>query len=275
MKRIFRLYFLFLIPFFLIRWATLSQTDSSTGFFSGKQYGKHLFLFSLILAAVIAVSAAIRFFRQKVTPAIPGAPALGMQILFSLTALFSLQQILIPPLTSQISSVVLSIGIFIFYGISHLLCAAFFFILATNASLPSNSLSDLFASSPAIAFAAQMLFLYAQKPVNIHDTLTVLTLICEGCLAIAWLRYCSALLAGNTAAFPSAVGFTLFSLFVSVGFRLPELFALPGLPSFLRMISVLHHVFASLTLMSMVVASIPSQHSAAEDDPEFDDENSH
>ena len=271
MKRIFRLYFLFLIPFFLIRWATLTQTDSSTGFFTGNQYGRHLFLFSLALAAIIAASAAIRFFRKKVTPVNPGSPSLGIQIIFSLTALFSLQQLFIPPLSSKISSVALSVGVFIFYAVSHLLCAAFFFMLAANVSLPSSVLSDLFASSPAIAFASQMLFLYAQEPVNIHNSLAVLTLLCEGSLAVAWLRYCSALLAGNYAAFPSAVGCTLFALFLSVGFRLPELFALPGLPSFLRIISVMHHVFASLSLMFMVLASIPDQRSVNENEQEAAD----
>ena len=271
MKRIFRLYFLFLIPFFLIRWATLAQTDSSTGFFTGKQYGRYLFLFSLVLAAIIAVSAAVRFLKAKVAPVNPGSPSLGIQILFSLTALFSLQQLLIPPLTSQISSVTLSVGIFIFYAVSHLLCAAFFFILATNASLPSTVLSDLFASSPAIALAAQMLFLYAQEPVNIHNSLAILSLLCEGSLAVAWLRYCSALLAGNNTAFPSAVGCTLFAFFLSVGFRLPELFALPGRPSFLRLISVMHHVFAALSLMFMVLASIPNQQSARENEQELTD----
>ena len=69
-------------------------------------------------------------------------------------------------------------------------------------------------------------------------------------------------------AFPSAVGCTLFALFLSVGFRLPELFALPGLPSFLRIISVMHHVFASLTLMFMVLASIPDQRAARENEQE-------
>ncbi len=271
MKRIFRLYFLFLIPFFLIRWATLSQTDISTGFFTGKPYGRYLFLFSLILAAVISASAAVRFFRKKAVPVNPGSPSLGIQILLSLTALFSLQQLLIPPLTSQISSMVLSIGIFIFYAISHLLCAAFFFILATNKSLPHTVLSDFFASSPAIAFASQMFFLYAQKPINIHNSLAVLALLCEGALAIAWLRYCSALLAGSTSAFPSAVGFTLFAFFLSVGFRLPELFALPGRPSFLNIISVMHHVFASLLLMFMVLASIPTPRSSEEFEQETDD----
>ncbi len=271
MKRIFRLYFLFLIPFFLIRWATLSQTDSSTGFFTGKPYGRYLFLSSLILAAVIAASAAIRFLRKKITPINPGSPAVGIQILLCLTALFSLQQLLIPPLTSQISSMVLSIGIYIFYAISHLLSAAFFFILATNKSLPNSVLSDLFASSPAIAFASQMFFLYAQKPVNIHNSLAVLSLLCEGALAVAWLRYCSALLAGSTTAFPSAVGFTLFAFFVSVGFRLPELFALPGRPSFLSIISVMHHVFASLLLMFMVLASIPNQRPSKEVEQETND----
>ena len=39
MKRIFRLFFLFLIPFFLIRFATLAETDPSTGFFIGGKYG--------------------------------------------------------------------------------------------------------------------------------------------------------------------------------------------------------------------------------------------
>jgi hypothetical protein len=165
----------------------------------------------------------------------------------------------------------LSIGIFIFYAASHLLCAAFFFILATNASLPSTVLSDLFASSPAIAFAAQMLFLYAQKPVNIHDTFSVLSLLCEAALSIAWLRYCSALLAGNDSAFPSAVGFSIFALYMAIGFRLPELFYLPGTPSFLKLISIMHHVFASLTLTFMVLGAIPGPRAVQNDEEELDD----
>lgn len=270
MKRIFRLYFLFLIPFFLIRWATLSETDLSTGLFTGERYGHSLYIISLVLAAVVSLSAAVRFFRNKVVPAAPGAPALGMQILFSLTALFSLQQLLIPPLTSQIASKALSMGIYVFYAVSHILCAAFFFLLAKNSSLPSSSMRDLFASSPAVAFTSQMLFLYAQKPINIHDSLSVISLLCEGALAIAWLRYCSALMAGSSSAFPTAVSFSVFALFMAVGFRLPLLFFLPGIPSFLMIISVMHHVFASLTLIFMVLAAIPGQQPVP--DPSEDDD---
>ena len=271
MKRIFRLYFLFLIPFFLIRWATLSETDLSTGLFTGEKYGHTLYLISIALAVIISLSAAVRFFRNKTVPEVPGSPALGMQILFSLTALFSLQQLLIPPLTSQIESKILSNGIYIFYAVSHILCAAFFFLLAKNTSLPSSSLTDLFAASPAIAFTSQMLFLYAQKPINIHDSLSVVSLLCEGALAIAWLRYCSALLAGSSTAFPSAVGFSVFALFMAVGFRLPLLFFIPGIPSFLMIISVLHHVFASLTLMFMVLAAIPDQRRTPDPSEETED----
>ena len=271
MKRIFRFYYLFLIPFFLIRLAFLSQTDTSTGFFAGERFGRHLFFFSFVVAVVIAVSATIRFMRKQVVPVRPGSPALGMQILFSITALLSLQQILIPPLTSHISSFVLSVGIFIFYSIFHLLSATFFFILSTNSSLPSTLMSDLFASSPAISFTAQMFFLYAQKPINIHDTLSILSLLCEASLSIAWLRYCSALLAGNYEAFPSAVGFSVLAMYLAIGFRLPELLYLPGTPSFLRFISIMHHVFSALTLSCMVLGAISEPYSAKNEEQELND----
>ncbi|MBR2999364.1 MAG: hypothetical protein IKF39_00060 [Oscillospiraceae bacterium] len=269
MKRIFRLFFLFLIPFFLIRFSTLAETDSSTGFFTGGKYGHFLYIVSLALAALTSFVAAIRFRRLQVVPEAPEAPSLLLQILMCLSALFSLQQLLLPPLTSHISSRALSVGVFFVYVASHLLSAAFFFLLAINKSLPSTVLSDLFASSPAVAFASQMLFLYAQEPVNLHDSLTVLTLLCEASLAVAWLRYCSALLAGSTAAFPSAVGFSTLALYLSVGFRLPEVFI--AAPSFLRIISILHHVFCSLTLMVMTLDSIPDSRKQSADASEEND----
>ncbi|MBQ8994990.1 MAG: hypothetical protein IJ091_04165 [Oscillospiraceae bacterium] len=264
MKRIFRLYFLFLIPFFLIRLATLSQTDRVTGFFYGGSYGRFLFLFSLALACVTALAAGLRIKNKQVEPQPPKAASLLLQIVLCLAALFTLQQILIPPLTSKISSRALSLGVFALYAVSHVFAAAFYFLLAANASLPTTLLSDLFAASPAVAFTSQLLFLYAQSPVNLHDSLTVLSLLCEAALAVAWLRYCSAVLAGSTVAFPSAVGFSVLAVYLAIGFRLPELFMNGGRLSFLNVISLLQHTFCALTLMILTLSSIPDKRAASD-----------
>lgn len=263
MRRIFRFYFLFAIPFFLIRLATIAETDLSTGFFFGSGYGRFLYFSSLVVAFVVAASAYFRTKRKGIVPAAPEAPPLFLQICLCLAALFSLQQLLIPPLTSQITSRVLSVSVFVLFAAAHLFSAAFFFILAANKSLPSSVLSDMFASAPAIAFTAQMLFLYAQKPVNLHDSLTVLSLLCEAVLAIGWLRFCSAVLAGSSEAFPSAVFFSILAFYLSICFRLPEVFVSHGAPSFLRIISILHHAFCSVVLIALTVSSIPDKRTSA------------
>ncbi len=222
MKRILTCFLPLGIPLLIFRLAMLRNTDPRTGYY----LGDHLLLCIAVLCFLFLFCLAFALFAKREADRssidIPYLQSVFQKAPLVLSATLSVLLMLfrVPQVFSgeRIQTILLLIYL-VFHGF-----AAWSFLMAVF-DLPEGpaALSDLLDAAPAAAFAAELLLRYSISPINLHDSVSVLRIICACALAMGWLRAASSVISSDRKAFAVSAGAGLFAFFCCTVFQLPEL----------------------------------------------------
>lgn len=222
MKRILTCFLPLGIPLLIFRLAMLRHTDPRTGYY----LGGHPLLCITVLCFLILFCFAFALFAKREADRssidVPFLQSVYQKAPLVLSAALSVLLILFraPQVFSgeRIQTILLLIYL-VFHGL-----AAWSFLMGAF-DLPEGpaALSDMLDAAPAAAFAAELLLRYSVSPINLHDSVSVLRVICACALAMGWLRAASSVISNDRKAFAVSAGAGLFAFFCCVVFQLPEL----------------------------------------------------
>lgn len=251
MKKNLSYYLAFSVPLLFFRIGMLRHTDPVTGYYLG---GASV-LCVILLAALILFSASFWFLTKR-SPGkdLPGLPLqilpAQLPVLYATGALSVLQ--CVPAVRSAGGYSRIQTVLLVLFLLFHLLAAAGLFAAARGLSSRNETLTDLLAVSPAAAFSMEMLLRYANRPINIHDSVSILRMLCAAALAVGWLRAASFLLTDNKPHYAVSAGFALFAFLAAVPLQLPEIFFLKGSNMFRSASECLFHSFSAVSLLILL-----------------------
>ncbi len=254
MKKNLLYYLAFSFPLLFFRIGMLRHTDPVTGYYLGDAS----VLCVILLCVLILFSASFWYMTKRTSDKdLPGLPLrilpAHQPVLYATCALSALQCVTAVRSAggySRIQTVLL-----VLFLLFHALAAAGLFSAARGLSSRNETLTDLLAVSPAAAFSLEMLLRYAARPINVHDSVSILRMLCAAALAVGWLRAASFLLTGNKPHYAVSAGFSLFAFLAAVPLQLPELFFLKGSDMFHFTAECLFHAFSSVSLLILLCSS--------------------
>ena len=222
LKRILTCFLPLGIPLLIFRLGTLRHTDPGTGYYLGGHPVLCIAVLCFLILFCLAFALLAKREADRTAIDIPFLQSVFQKAPLVLSAALSILLILfrVPQVLSgeRIQTILLLI-----YLVFHGLAAWSFLIIAFDLPEGPATLSDLLDAAPAAAFASELLLRYSVSPINLHDSVSVLRVICACALAMGWLRAASSLIGSDRKAFAVSAGTGLFAFFCCTVFQLPEL----------------------------------------------------